>query len=80
MRKVYYQYDPQRKIYRRVYPTIGQKFLTLLSRIFFSCLLGGCFFLLYFFLINTPSAIELAEENSRLLSQYKVLSKKVDVS
>ncbi|MBR4302621.1 MAG: M23 family peptidase, partial [Bacteroidaceae bacterium] len=80
MRKVYYQYDPQKRVYRRIYPTLAQKFLTYISRILYSCLLGGVFFLIYFFSIKTPSAIELAEENSELLAQYKVLSKKVDES
>ena len=80
MRKVYYQYDPQKRVYRRIYPTLAQKFLTYISRILYSCMLGGVFFLIYFFSIKTPSAIELAEENSELLAQYKVLSKKVDES
>lgn len=78
MRKVYYQYDSKKRVYHRVFPTVKQKILTYLSRFFLSILLGGVFFLIYFFSIKTPSAIELAEENSKLLSQYKVLSKKVD--
>lgn len=78
MRKVYYQYDSKKRVYHRVFPTVKQKILTYLSRLFSSILLGGLFFLIYFFSIKTPSAIELAEENSKLLSQYKVLSKRVD--
>ena len=78
MRKVYYQYDPQRRVYRRVYPTLGKRFLSLLWRLLLSVLLGGVFFIIYWFIISTPQVEDLLVENSRLQSQYRVLSRKVD--
>ena len=78
MRKVYYQYDPQRRVYRRVFPTFGQRFFSWLWRLLLSVMLGGAFFIIYWFVISTPQVEDLMVENSRLQSQYKVLSRKVD--
>ena len=78
MRKIYYQYDPQRRVYRRVYPTLGKRFLSFLWRLLLSVLLGGVFFIIYWFVISTPQVEDLLIENSRLQSQYRVLSRKVD--
>jgi murein DD-endopeptidase MepM/ murein hydrolase activator NlpD len=78
MRKVYYQYDPKTRVYKRVYPTFGQKFITFVYRIVIGGLLGGLFFAIYYFSIKTPSLVSLIEENSKLISEYRVLSRKVD--
>lgn len=78
MRKVYYQYDPRTRVYKRVFPTFGQKFITFIYRIAGAGLLGGLFFAIYYFSITTPSLVSLIEENSKLLSEYRVLSRKVD--
>lgn len=78
MRKVYYQYDASSRAYKRVYPTLRQRFLSFLGRLLKSALLGGLFFMLYWFLVDTPSMGNLMEQNSRLQSQYRLLSRKVD--
>lgn len=78
MRKIYYQYDPQRRVYRRVFPTMGQRLASWFWRLLLSVLLGGVFFIIYWFMISTPQVGDLMEENSRLQSQYRVLSRKVD--
>ena len=78
MRKIYYQYDPNRRVYRRVFPTLGQRFISWMWRFLFSVLLGGVFFIIYWFIISTPQVEDLLVENSRLQSQYRVLSRKVD--
>ena len=78
MRKIYYQYDPNRRVYRRVFPTLGQRLLSWLWRFLLSVLLGGIFFIIYWFVISTPQVEDLLVENSRLQSQYRVLSRKVD--
>ena len=41
-------------------------------------MLGGIFFIIYWFVISTPQVEDLMVENSRLQSQYRVLSRKVD--
>lgn len=78
MRKIYYQYDPQHRVYRRVYPTLRQRLYSWLKRLLVSALLGGVFFSIYMFATNTPQVDDLLVENSRLQSQYRVLSRKVD--
>lgn len=78
MKKVYYQYEPNRRVYRRVYPTLKQRFVSGLWRLLFAIILGGVFFLVYWFVVNTPQMSELMRENSRLKAQYRVLSRKVD--
>ena len=78
MRKVYYQYDPNRRVYRRVFPTIGQRFMSWVWRFLLAVILGGVFFIIYWFAISTPQMSDLIEENSLLQSQYRVLSRKVD--
>lgn len=78
MRKVYYQYDPKTRVYKRVFPTFGQKFMTFVFRIVAGALLGGLCFAIYYFSIKTPSLVSLIEENSTLIAQYRVLSRKVD--
>ena len=47
-------------------------------RFLLSVLLGGVFFIIYWFVISTPDVEDLMVENSRLQSQYRVLSRKVD--
>ena len=78
MRKIYYQYDPNHRVYRRVYPTLWQKLISWLWRLLLAFILGGVFFIIYWFVINTPQMRDLMTENSRLQSQYRVLSRKVD--
>ena len=78
MRKVYYQYDPQHRVYRRVYPTLGQKLVSWFWRFIVAVALGGVFFFIYLLSSRTPQTGSLIVENSRLQSQYRVLSRKVD--
>ena len=78
MRKIYYQYDPQRRVYRRVFPTLGQRLLSWLWRFLLSVVLGGVFFIIYWFVVSTPQVEDLLVENSRMQTQYRVLSRKVD--
>lgn len=78
MKKVYYQYDPQARVYRRVFPTFGQRLKAWFIRLLTAALLGGVFFIIYLFAVSTPKVGDLVTENSRLQSQYRVLSRKVD--
>lgn len=78
MRKVYYQYDPTARVYKRVYPTLGQRLFSFFRRLVSASLLGGLFFLIYWFLIDIPSLSGLMEENSKLQAQYRLLSHKVE--
>jgi murein DD-endopeptidase MepM/ murein hydrolase activator NlpD len=78
VRKVYYIYNPRTQTYDRIYPTIRQRALSILRRLFMGMGLGAGFFLLILFVFGSPSEKELRIENNRLLAQYNVLSRRLD--
>lgn len=78
MRKVYYIYNPQTQTYDRIYPTVRQRVVSYLRRLFIGMGLGAGCFLILLLLFGSPSEKELRMENSRLLAQYNVLSRRLD--
>ncbi len=78
MRKVYYIYNPQTQTYDRIYPTVRQRALSILRRLFVGMGLGAGSFIVLLIIFGSPSEKELRSENSRLLAQYKVLSRRMD--
>ncbi len=73
MRKVYYIYNPQTQTYDRIYPTVRQRALSILRRLFYGMGLGAGCFIVLLLIFGSPSEKELRIENSRLLAQYNVL-------
>ena len=78
MRKVYYIYNPKTRTYDRVYPTFRQRALNVLKRLFVGMGFGAGSFILLIWIFGSPSEKELRIENSRLLAQYNVLSRRLD--
>ena len=78
MRKVYYIYNPTTRTYDRVYPTFRQRMVNFLKRLFVGMGLGAGSFILLIWIFGSPSEKELRIENSRLLAQYNVLSRRLD--
>lgn len=78
MRKVYYIYNPKTRTYDRVYPTIRERALSILRRLFVGMGLGAGSFILLLLIFGSPSEKELRIENSRLQAQYNVLSRRLD--
>ena len=78
MRKVYYIYNQRTQTYEKVFPTVCQRVLNLVRRLFIGMGLGAGSFLILFFIFGSPSEKELRTENSRLTAQYNVLSKRLD--
>lgn len=78
MRKVYYIYNPKTRTYDRIYPTVRQRALSILRRLFVGMGLGAGSFLILLFIFGSPSEKELRIENARLLAQYNVLSHRLD--
>ncbi len=78
MRKVYYIYNPKTRTYDRIYPTIRQRFTSYLRRLFVGMGLGAGCFIIFLWAFGSPSEKDLRTENSRLLSQYHILSHRLD--
>ena len=78
MRKVYYIYNPKTRTYDRLYPTLRQRVLSILRRLFVGMGFGAGSFILLILIFGSPSEKELRIENSRLLAQYNVLSHRLD--
>ncbi len=78
MSKVKYRYNPETLSYDRI--ETGVRFYV--SRVFtytlFSALMGFVFFFGYIYLIDSPVEIKLERENSRLVSQYEIMSNKLE--
>ncbi|MCD8293135.1 MAG: M23 family metallopeptidase [Prevotellaceae bacterium] len=78
MRKVYYIYNPRTQTYDRIYPTIRQRVMSYLRRLYIGMGLGvGCFLILLL-VFGSPSEKELRKENNQLLAQYNILSRRMD--
>lgn len=56
----------------------AQRLLMQLRSVVLFVVFGGLSFLCFYLVIETPSMRELQEENSKLLSQYKILSQRLD--
>ena len=78
MRKVYYIYNTETNTYERVYPTFRQRVLHILKRLFVGMGFGAGSFILLIWIFGSPSENQLRIENSRLLAQYNVLSRRLD--
>ena len=78
MRKVYYIYNPKTRTYDRIYPTVRQRAISILRRLFVGMGLGASSFIILLFIFGSPSEKELRIENARLLAQYNVLSHRLD--
>lgn len=78
MRKVYYIYNPRTQTYDRIYPTVRQRALSILRRLFFGMGLGAGSFIVLLLIFGSPSEKELRKENSQLKAQYNVLSRRMD--
>lgn len=66
MRKVYYIYNPKTRTYDRIYPTMRQRVMSYLRRLFVGMGLGAGSFIVLLLIFGSPSEKDLRMENSRL--------------
>ena len=78
MRKVYYVYNPKTRTYDRVYLTVRERMVNFMRKLFVGMGLGAASFIVLIWIFGSPSEKELRIENSQLVSQYNVLSKRLD--
>ena len=79
-RKVYYIYNPKTRTYDRIYPTMRQRVMSYLRRLFVGMGLGAGSFIVLLLIFGSPSEKDLRMENSRLQAQYHILSSRLDES
>ena len=80
MRKVYYIYNPKTRTYDRIYPTMRQRVMSYLRRLFVGMGLGAGSFIVLLLIFGSQSEKDLRMENSRLQAQYHILSSRLDES
>ena len=80
MRKVYYIYNPKTRTYDRIYPTMRQRVMSYLRRLFVGMGLGAGSIIVLLLIFGSPSEKDLRMENSRLQAQYHILSSRLDES
>lgn len=80
MRKVYYIYNPKTRTYDRIYPTMRQRVMSYLRRLFVGMGLGAGSFIVLLLIFGSPSEKDLRMENSHLQAQYHILSSRLDES
>ncbi len=78
MSKVKFRYNPETLSYDRVETGFKYYLSRILSYFLSSAVMGVFFFLGYIYLLDSPREIRLERENSRLISQYEIMAKKLD--
>ena len=78
MRKVYYIYNPKTRTYDRIYPTMRQRAMSYLAASVCGYGTGCRMFYHPVADFRFSSEKDLRVENSRLLSQYHILSTRLD--
>ena len=78
MRKVYYIYNPKTRTYDRIYPTMRQRVMSYLRRLFVGMGFGAGSFLILLLIFGSPSEKDLRIENSKMQAQYHILSSRLD--
>ncbi len=78
MRKVYYIYNPKTRTYDRIYPTVRQRVMSFLTRLFIGMGFGAGSFLILLLVFGSPQEKDLRIENSKMQAQYQILSSRLD--
>lgn len=78
MSKIFYKYNPQTLSYERVYLSAKQRVWLVFRQLFIGILVGGCMFGVVTYAFDSPKDQQLKKENKLLLTQYQILSKRID--
>lgn len=78
-KKIYYIYNSQTLTYERVYPNLGKKIFIIVRNLLAGIILGaGGFWMIMYYLLDSPKEVELKKENKLMRAQYSALSKRLD--
>lgn len=78
MSKVKFRYNPDTLSYDRVETGFKYYFSRFFTFSVFGAVMGVVYFFGYIYLLDSPREIRLERENSRLISQYEIMEKKLD--
>ena len=78
MSKIFYKYNPQTLSYDRVYLSMGQRVLAVFRQLFIGIVIGVGLFAFVFYSFDSPKEQQLKKDNKLLLTQYQILSKRID--
>lgn len=79
-RRKFYLYNPETDNFERFYPSIKDRALSLLTVTGVGLLLAIGFYLLVFYLFETPTVENLTAENEELREQFKILESRIESS
>ncbi|MDR2926671.1 MAG: M23 family metallopeptidase [Cytophagaceae bacterium] len=78
MAKVKFKYNPETLSYDKIETGLKYYLSRLFSLTLFGAVIGILFFLIYVYILDSPRETKLERENSRLISQYEIMSKKLE--
>ncbi|GHT76474.1 peptidase M23 [Bacteroidia bacterium] len=80
MSTIFYKYDPHTLSYERVYPSIKQRIWSIFRQLFIGIAIGAIVFGIATYAFDSPQEQQLKKEKNLLLTQYEILSKRIDVN
>jgi murein DD-endopeptidase MepM/ murein hydrolase activator NlpD len=78
MSNIFYKYNPQSLSYERVYPSTKQRVWAVFRQLSIGILIGGALFAVTDYSFDSPMKQQLKKENKLLLTQYQILSERID--
>ena len=77
-KNIFYKYNPETDNFERFYPSIRERFSSLLKVCMAALIIAAIFVLVFNYVVATPTEKNLKKENKRLKSQYGILSTRLD--
>lgn len=78
-KKAFYIYNPQSLTYERVFPSLWKRILIITRNLLVGIAIGaGGFWLLMYYVLDSPKEMELKKENRLVRTQYNFLAKRLD--
>lgn len=77
-KKIYYIYNPNTLSYDRVYPSLRERFFTVMRHLFMGILIGVGIFAGLNYFIDSPQEKKMKKDQEGLLLQYSLMSKQLD--
>lgn len=79
-KKKFYIYNPETDDFERFYPSISDRIKRLSVIMLIGAILAVCFYLIIFYLFETPTVENLTAENQELKQQYVMLERRLESS